>query len=234
MPYHPDQQNPADVLPTDAGYDLWSQLYDDEFNPLIALEEPQMRGRLVEVTEKAVLDVGTGTGRQADWLASKGANVTAMDFSSGMLSQARKKPHADRIEFLQADLQQAWPIAEDRFEIALSALVLDHIQELDHFFTEMARVVAPGGRVLCSVMHPGMMLRGLQARFTDPETGQKIMPASAANETSDYLMAARRAGLELVFISEHVVDDELADAQPRAAKYRGWPLLLMMEWSIPR
>ncbi|MBX3362555.1 MAG: methyltransferase domain-containing protein [Phycisphaeraceae bacterium] len=44
------------------------------------------------------LDLGCGTGRHALWLAAEGATVTALDFSDGMLDQARKS-RIDRIRF---------------------------------------------------------------------------------------------------------------------------------------
>ena len=78
-------------------------------------------------------------------------------------------------------------------------------------------------------MHPAMSLRGVQARFIDPESMRRISPASYVHQVSDYLMAAIRAGLALERISEHAVDDELAQRSPRAAKYVGWPMLLLMK-----
>jgi hypothetical protein len=50
---------------------------------------------------------------------------------------------------------------------------------------------------------------------------------------SNYLMAAIRAGLTLEHVSEHVVDAALAARSPRAGKYFGWPMLLMMKL-VPR
>jgi len=78
-------------------------------------------------------------------------------------------------------------------------------------------------------MHPAMMLKGVQARFTDPATGRKIGPASHPNQISDYVMANVRAGLEIEHISEHAVDAALVARSPRSEKYLGWPLLLMMK-----
>jgi hypothetical protein len=42
------------------------------------------------------------------------------------------------------------------------------------------------------------------------------------------VMAATRAGLCVEHMSEHVVDEALATRSPRARKYVGWPLLLLM------
>ena len=45
---------------------------------------------------------------------------------------------------------------------------------------------------------------------------------------SDYFMAAIRAGLALEHVSEHTADAALAARSPRAGKYLGWPMLLLM------
>jgi hypothetical protein len=52
-------------LPTREGYDLWSQIYDDEDNPLIALETAWITRLLGDVRGLAVADVGCGTERHA-------------------------------------------------------------------------------------------------------------------------------------------------------------------------
>ena len=76
-----------------------------------------------------------------------------------------------------------------------------------------------------------MMLRGVQARFRDPENGSEIRPKSYPHEMSDYVMAATRAGLVFDHFSEHSVGEELANRIERARKYVGWPMLLLMRLS---
>ena len=80
-------------------------------------------------------------------------------------------------------------------------------------------------------MHPAMMLRGVQARFRDPRTGQEVRPQSRPHQIADYVMAATRAGLVLLDISEYSVDEALAARSPRGRKYLGWPLLLTLKLS---
>ena len=77
-------------------------------------------------------------------------------------------------------------------------------------------------------MHPAMMLRGVQARFHDPVSGREIRPASVPNQLSDYVMAAVRAGFVIDHLSEHAVDEALANHLERARRYLGWPLLFLM------
>jgi ubiquinone/menaquinone biosynthesis C-methylase UbiE len=85
------------IVPTREGYDLWSQTYDDEDNPLIALEEAAFERLLGEVRGLTIADIGCGTGRHALAMAQSGAHVVAPDFSLGMLAKARAKGGATSI-----------------------------------------------------------------------------------------------------------------------------------------
>lgn len=224
-------------LPTREGYDRWAETYDADDNPLVAIEQPHMDALLGDVRGLRVADIGCGTGRYALRLARAGAAVTALDFSQGMLNQARAKAAEmdGSIKFIEHDLSQPFPLPDRSFDRVLSALVLDHIPGLDPFFAELKRICksAEKGAIVVSVMHPAMMLRGTQARFTDPASGCEIRPQSCPHQISDYIMAASRAGLMLDQMSEHPVDEALASRCPRAQKYLGWPILLLMRLRSP-
>ena len=69
------------VLPTKEGYDRWSEIYEEDGNPLIVLEEPHVERMLGNVTRLSILDVGCGTGRHSIRLAQRGGKVTGLDFS---------------------------------------------------------------------------------------------------------------------------------------------------------
>jgi len=216
------------VMSTRDGYDRWAACYDTDGNPLIALEEPQVDRLLGEVKGLTVLDVGCGTGRHAIRLAAAGATVQALDFSAGMLEQARKKPGAAGICFKVHDLSKALPFPAGMFDRVICGLVVDHIADLAGLFGEMLRVCRPSGCVVVTVMHPAMMLRGVQARFHDPESGQEVRPASQPHELSDYVLAAARAGCLFDHLSEHRVTEELAQRLERARRYVNWPMLFVM------
>ena len=49
-------------LPTREGYDRWSAIYDEDSNPLVALEEPLLDRALGDVQGRRVLDLGCGAG----------------------------------------------------------------------------------------------------------------------------------------------------------------------------
>jgi malonyl-CoA O-methyltransferase len=77
-------------------------------------------------------------------------------------------------------------------------------------------------------MHPAMFLRGSQARFTDPESGEVVQPGSVPHSLGDFVMAAVEAGFSLEGVGEYVPDDAFAARCPRAAKYVGWPMLVVL------
>jgi len=232
-PIQQDDGNPAaadmEIVPTRAGYDRWAEVYDGEDNPLVLLEESHISSLAGEVAGLAVADIGCGTGRHALRWAAAGARITAVDFSAAMLKRARAKPGAEAVTFIQHDLAKPFPLESAAFDRVFCCLVLDHIAVLDKFFMELRRLCRPMGSVIISVMHPAMSLRGVQARFIDPASGRRISPAGHAHQVSDYLMAAIRAGLALEHVSEHAADAALAARSPLAAKYLGWPMLLLLK-----
>jgi SAM-dependent methyltransferase len=94
---------------------------------------------------KRVLDVGTGTGLGAFAVASRfpEADIVGVDLSQDMVEEARRKAPpelAERLRFEQADASQL-PFRDESFDfVALGNMI--------PFFDELARVLAPGGRLL--------------------------------------------------------------------------------------
>jgi hypothetical protein len=80
-----------------------------------------------------------------------------------------------------------------------------------------------------SAMHPAMFLKGAQARFTDPLTGEKVQPGSVPHSIGDFVMAAVRAGFALEALDEYAPDAGLGARYPRAEKYVGWPMLVVLQ-----
>jgi len=210
------------------GYDRWSEIYDAEANPLIGLEEPVVKDALGDVAGLEVLDLGCGTGRHTLWLANAGASVTAIDFSEGRMEKARAKPGAEKVRFLVHDLHERLPFDDGSFDRVVSGLVLEHLHDMAPFFSEAHRVLKPGGRAVVSGMHPAMFLRDVRARFRDPATGEKVEPGSVEHTIGDVVMAAVRAGFTLAEIDERAPDADLAARYPRAGKYLGWPMLVVL------
>ena len=222
--WRPDQLSSVRAV-----YDRWASVYDHDGNPLLGLEEPRMKEAVGDVRGLTVLDLGCGTGRHALWLAAAGATVTATDFSDGMLAQARRKSGAAMINFLVHDLHEPLPFSDGLFDLVLSGLVLEHVRDLGSFFREAHRVTRSGGRAIVSAMHPAMFLRDCQARFTDPSSGEMLQPGSLNHTLSGFVIAALETGFRIERIDEYAPDASFTARYPRAEKYIGWPMLVLLQ-----
>lgn len=198
-------------------------------NPLVLLENLHFPKLLGNVNGLNVADIGCGTGRHALRLAEDGARVTAVDFSSGMLQRAKTKAEGKPISFVEHDLSKPLPLPDAMFDRVICCLVLDHIAGLGSFFRELRRICKPDGFIAISGMHPAMSLKGVQARFTDPASGSKVLLASEEHRFSDYVNAVVEAGLRIEHLSEHCGDAALSKRCERAQKYEGWPMLMLLK-----
>lgn len=213
------------------GYDRWAEVYDEDLNPLVMLEEPLVRSWVAAPRGLRVADVGCGTGRHALWLADAGASVDAFDASRGMMDKAREKSARHGVRFHEHALPAPLPVAEGSFDVVLLALVADHIADLRASFAELRRVMKPAGRLVFTVLHPAMNLKGVTARFTDPTSGEKVHVEAFEHTYADYVMGVLGAGLKIEEIVERRADAVLAARTARAERYLGWPMLLAMKLS---
>ncbi len=98
-----------------------------------------------------VLDLACGTGTLTRDLAIKvgpGGYVLGMDFSEEMIRTAKKRP-APNIEYRLGDATRVAGVEDGYFDAVTIAYGARNIPTLDALFSEMARAVRPGGRVVC-------------------------------------------------------------------------------------
>jgi malonyl-CoA O-methyltransferase len=220
------------VVGVQEGYDRWAPHYDDYDNALIALEQPVVTRLLGDVAGLRVADIGCGTGRHALALVEAGAQVTGVDFSSGMLDVLRRKlartDAAARLELVEHDLHEPLPLPDAHFDVVLCCLVLEHLPELDVMASELRRITKPGGRVVLADFHPEMFRRGMHARFRPGDDAEKLQIHGIDHTISDYVMAVLGAGLTLTHMAEYRMDEATAARSPSASKYVGEPMLLTL------
>jgi len=97
----------------------------------------------------SLLDVGTGTGRIAELLAPRAAQVTALDNSPEMLRLARSRLQhlkAEQLALVQGDFG-ALPFAPGSFDTVVFHQVLHYAQAPELALGEAARVTRPGGTI---------------------------------------------------------------------------------------
>jgi len=97
----------------------------------------------------AVLDLACGTGDFCQSLAADGHHPIGVDLSYGMLASARVQ-----VPLVQGDLL-ALPVSSSSVDAAVCGFALRNLVSLGPFFSELARVVRPGGRIgLLDVSQP--------------------------------------------------------------------------------
>jgi O-antigen biosynthesis protein len=99
-----------------------------------------------------VLDAATGCGYGAALLKQAGATeVLGLDRAADAIGWAREKYSGPGIQFEQADLLAGDRAALGAFDLIVSFETLEHLAEPESCVRRFAALLAPGGRLLCSV-----------------------------------------------------------------------------------
>jgi len=99
-----------------------------------------------------ILDIAAGTGSSSLPLVNKGAEVTALDFSQGMIEQGRKQNK--NIKFVKGDALKL-PFEDNFFDVTTISFGLRNTSNTDKALKEALRVTKDGGRiVVAEFSHP--------------------------------------------------------------------------------
>lgn len=160
--------------------------------------------------EDRVLDLACGTGDFSQLALERGARAIGLDFAGEMLRRARRRVAGG--VFVQGD-GAALPLADGAVTVAACGFALRNFVSLPEIFEELARVLAPGGRlVLLEVDRPrSALLRGAHSAYFDhvvpllggllsDRAAYSYLPQSTAYlpEASRLLAALEEAGFEQV------------------------------------
>jgi SAM-dependent methyltransferase len=111
---------------------------------------PWAMGRLTP--GERVLDLGSGAGTDsliAAQMVGEQGHVTGIDMTHEMLAKARAaatEMGATSVEFVEGEAERL-PFPDASFDVVISNGVIDLIPDKDAVFTELFRVLAPGGRI---------------------------------------------------------------------------------------
>jgi len=231
-----DRSGPIEVrtpfLDVPSGYARWAEVYDAPGNPLIECEETVVRPLLDQMSGDPLLDAACGTGRHLAYLAARGRRVIGVDIVPEMIDKARAKtPDA---EYRVGELTSL-PLESAEVAGAVCSLALEHVADLPAAYRELARVVAPGGTVITSTMHPVLRsIFGWGAWFVD-EQGKIDIPTFEFG-VADHINAAADAGLVLRHCAEPLAPDSaLPDDAPIPARiaYSAAPIVLILQFVRP-
>lgn len=132
-------------------FDTVSSEYDSGVLRFFPASARHIADRLHLRGDERVLDVATGTGHAALEIARRlpHGHVTGVDFSAGMLEQARKKAAAQRVtnvEFAEMDMQ-ALSFDAASFDVATCAFGIFFVEDMDAELAHIAAKVKPGGTI---------------------------------------------------------------------------------------
>jgi malonyl-CoA O-methyltransferase len=185
-----------------AAYDRWALTYDIDDNKTREMAGGILREGNLELSGREAIEIGCGTGKNTEWLVEQGASVRALDFSEGMLQQARARVQSSSAKFVQHDIRSAWPVEDDSADVVIAMLVLEHIDELDSIFAEAVRALRKGGVLFLCELHPTRQLAGGQAQFTIHETGERERVHAYLHDVSEYVNTGLDSGFEVVHLGE--------------------------------
>ena len=138
-----------------------------------------------------VLDLGCGTGYCTKALQQRLPNGTmlAFDLAEPMLQLARAR--CDSTVQLACGDAQALPLRSDSIDCVFSSLTVQWCSDLPSLFSELQRVLSPGGHALLSTLGP-QTLQELRAAWQQVDTQRHSNEFSAAGA---WLKSAEAAGL---------------------------------------
>jgi 2-polyprenyl-3-methyl-5-hydroxy-6-metoxy-1,4-benzoquinol methylase len=176
----------------------WEQRWSEalrEHGDLVA-DRPSnahLRGAVGDLRPGRALDAGCGHGAETLWLAGRGWQVTAVDFSATALAHARSAAEAaglaERIDWVEGDLA-TWTPQPGHYDL-VACLYVHVAGSVEEMVRRMAAGVAPGG-TLFLVGH----------RPVDPATGAATAAAGQVQVDADTAVAALDPGRWEVVLAE--------------------------------
>jgi ubiquinone/menaquinone biosynthesis C-methylase UbiE len=165
------------------GWAAWAEQGDDGFS--------EFRD-LLPAPGHATLDLGCGEGRFTRALAAAAHDITGVDISPELIELARASDPSG--SYLVADADSL-PFDDRAFDLVVAFNLLSCVGDLPGAIDEVARVLAPGGRLCLSVVHP--MYTGGR-----PEDGTWTIDSRYLDERL-HTEHVRRGDAELTFANVH-------------------------------
>ena len=172
-----------------------------------------------DLSRRTALDAGAGTGAATRVLLSRGADVDAVDTSPSMLAELHRQTQG-RVRTLVGDVRDL-PLANARYDYAVAAFVLNHLETPEIGVAELARVCRPSGRVIATTFgaedHP--VKPAVDAVLTDygfvPPDWYRTLKNDLIPKlgTSAAFTEVGRSG-GLVDVTVRLVDVDLSDLPP--------------------
>lgn len=138
-------------------------------------------------TETRALELATGNGLVARWLASKGASVLATDISTEMLELAARREmpeHTGRISYLQLDVtdpRELGELAEQNvtvggFDVVVMNMAIMDVSTIEPLAAALPKLLKRGGIFIATLSHPVFFTSGAQRNIQIVDSGPNAHP----------------------------------------------------------
>lgn len=159
-------------------FNIWAQVYDEQPNPLLALEQRFLSRMLPDIAGLDVLDAGCGTGRWLQLLASlHPATLVGVDTSPEMLRRASARLGSKSM--LHLGNCTALPIQNATADLILASFVLSYLDSVEAFARELHRVARPGANIFLTDMHPDTAISLNWKRSFKVDDAEEHLPVRA-------------------------------------------------------
>ncbi|KAK1149020.1 hypothetical protein N8T08_007695 [Aspergillus melleus] len=179
----------------------WDEQMGDDGNAYFsALELPILERMILPRKSARAMDLATGNGLVARWLAKEGASVVATDASRPMLERARartenwyqdgrlSRERKISFEVLNAASMDAWEefisrylTPTEKFDIITINMGIMDIPDLKPLASALKRLLAQDGCLVATILHPLFFTSGADRQITfheNPTTGQREITRS--------------------------------------------------------
>lgn len=140
---------------------------------------------------KRVLDAGCGNGRNAIYLAKRGCEVTAVDFSAEAVKETKRRAAAagleKKVNVIECFIDDPLPFPEHSFDAVLDCYTFCHFLDPDlglRFWHEAERLINRDGQLFSIVFSPE---DAYYAQFVPQEHNDQIIVTDPSNGVSKRL-----------------------------------------------
>jgi malonyl-CoA O-methyltransferase len=176
----------------------------------------QARLDLVRLKPENILDLGCGTGEQAEGLLQRypGSKVLALDFALPMLNIARRRGRWRRRPRCICGDMEYLPLADESIDLLISNLAFQWASDPVRLYAECLRVLRPGGLLMFTSFGPDT-LKELRAAWAKVDQAPHVSPFMDMHDLGDILVntgyTAPVMDVEPMVLTYAKVDDLMRD-----------------------